>query len=113
MLRACQRRAQAPVQAILAELTRGERGWPRPIRNDDEGTRPAARISAAGVHAVAGIAARYLTDENAVGCRKLLVIVATIGPSFSVSARFAIHSGSAMKAFHFCSRSARLSQASR
>ena len=37
--------------------------------------------------------------------------LATIWPSFSVSARLACHSGSAAKAFHFFSRSASDSQA--
>ena len=56
---------------------------------------------------------RYLTDENAVGGRSWFETLATIAPSFSVSARLACHSGSAWKAFHFFSRSASDSQASR
>ena len=56
---------------------------------------------------------RHLTDENAVGTRNWLETLATIAPSFSVSARLACHSGSAAKAFHFFSRSASDSQASR
>src|SRR5262249_35573206 len=39
----------------------------------------------------------YLTAENDVGWRNMLVIDATIWPSFSVSARLASHSGSVMK----------------
>ena len=55
----------------------------------------------------------YLTLENAVGCRNELLMLATICPSFSLSLRAAIHSGSAMNAPHRFSRSARDSQASR
>ena len=56
---------------------------------------------------------RYFTAENAVGVRIWLLKVATIGPSFSDSLRAASHSGSAMKAGHFASRSASDSHASR
>ena len=60
-------------------------------------------------HRVAG----HFTAENAVGCRNMLLIEATIGPSFSLSARLVTHSGSVANLFHFCSRSASDSQASR
>ena len=56
---------------------------------------------------------RYFTDENAVGARNWLETLATMAPSFSVSARSACHSGSAAKAFHFFSRSASESDSSR
>src|SRR5215204_614120 len=54
----------------------------------------------------------YLMEENGVGASSWLESGWTIGPPFSVSARLEIHSGSAMKAFHFCSRSASDSHAS-
>jgi hypothetical protein len=53
----------------------------------------------------------YFTDENAVGVSSWTATLATIGPSFSVSARAEIHAGSAWKAAHFLSRSASDSQA--
>src|SRR2546425_1039040 len=56
---------------------------------------------------------RHFTAENAVGCRNMFLIEATIGPSRSLSARLASHSGSVANLFHFVSRSARDSQASR
>jgi hypothetical protein len=59
------------------------------------------------------VISRHFTDENAVGIRNWLETLATMAPSFSVSARLACHSGSAAKAFHFFSRSASDSQASR
>ena len=46
------------------------------------------------------------TDENEVGVSSVLVIEATIGPFFSVSARAFSQSGSAPNAPNFCSRSA-------
>ena len=55
----------------------------------------------------------HFTDEKAAGCRIVLLMLATIGPSFSLSARPEIHAGSAMNALHFFSRSASDSQASR
>lgn len=54
----------------------------------------------------------YCKAENPVGVKKLLATCALIGPSFSLSAFASTHSGSAKKAFHFFSRSARESQAS-
>jgi len=56
---------------------------------------------------------RYRTAENDVGARIWLVTRATIAPFASVCARAASQSGSAMNAFHFRSRSASESQASR
>src|SRR5262249_61706264 len=56
---------------------------------------------------------RPFTAENAVGCRNMFLIEATIGPSRSLSARLASHSGSLANLFHFVSRSASDSQASR
>src|SRR5262249_37239901 len=56
---------------------------------------------------------RHFTAENAVGCRNMFLIEATIGPSRSLSARLASHSGSLANLFHFVSRSASDSQASR
>ena len=55
----------------------------------------------------------YFTDEKAVGCRMVFLMEATIGPSRSLSARAANHSGSAMNAPIFCSRSASDSHARR
>src|SRR5262249_61397653 len=55
----------------------------------------------------------HFTAENAVGCRNMFLIEATIGPSRSLSARLASHSGSLANLFHFVSRSASDSQASR
>src|SRR4029077_19742085 len=55
----------------------------------------------------------HFTAENAVGCRNMFLIEASIGPSRSLSARLASHSGSVANLFHFVSRSARDSQASR
>ena len=52
------------------------------------------------------------TLENLVGANISFTMVLTIAPSFSVSVRLAIHSGSDWNAPHFCSRSARLSHAS-
>ena len=51
--------------------------------------------------------------ENAVGRRIEVLMLAMIRPSFSLSSRALCHSGSAWNAFHFCSRSASDSQASR
>src|SRR5260370_18255281 len=48
----------------------------------------------------------YFTDENGVGVSNVLVIEATIGPFFSVSARAASHSGSTPNLPIFASRSA-------
>src|SRR5205085_2753965 len=42
----------------------------------------------------------YFMREYAVGARKLLVMLAMIGPSRSLSARFACHSGSFWNALH-------------
>ena len=53
------------------------------------------------------------TEEKAVGTSIWLLALATICPSFSVSARFSSHSGSVAKAFHFRSRSASDSHSSR
>src|ERR1700739_3084478 len=50
--------------------------------------------------------AAHLTDESEVGARNELVIEATIGPFFSVSARAFSHSGSAPNLPIFASRSA-------
>ena len=80
-------------------------GPPRQGGGPQGGVRTNERAGAA-VH-------RYFTDENAVGDQELVRDVGTIAPSFSVSARLACHSGSAAKAFHFFSRSASDSQASR
>ena len=55
----------------------------------------------------------YFTDENAVGVRNWLLMLATIGPSFSLSARAVNHSLSVWNANHFVSRSAIDSQESR
>src|ERR1700740_2810982 len=56
---------------------------------------------------------RHFTDENAVGVRNMLLTLARIGPSRSLSARAEIHAGSAWNAVHFFSRSASDSQAIR
>src|SRR6476469_6812212 len=55
----------------------------------------------------------HFTAENAVGCRNMFVIEATIGPSRSLSDRLDSHSGSVANLFHLVSRSARDSQASK
>ena len=55
----------------------------------------------------------YFTEEKAVGARNEFATFQLIGPSASVSARMRSQSGSVAKAFHFCSRSASDSQASR
>src|SRR5579862_1648098 len=54
----------------------------------------------------------YLTEEKAVGRRNALVMLAMIGPSFSLSSRALCQAGSAWNEFHFFSRSASDSQAS-
>src|SRR5262249_58147900 len=56
---------------------------------------------------------RHFTAENAVGCKSMFLIEAMIGPSRSLSARLDTHSGSLTNLFHFASRSASDSQASR
>ena len=62
---------------------------------------------------VCGHVGTQFTEENGVGSRNELAMLATIGPSFSVAARTASHSGSTTNAFHFASRSVRLSHASK
>src|SRR5215510_5819415 len=59
----------------------------------------------------AGDAKPHFTDEKAVGVISMLLTLARIGPSRSLSARAATHAGSAMKVAHFFSRSASDSQA--
>ena len=53
-----------------------------------------------------GHALHYFTDENVVGRRIMLLILARIGPSRSLSERRDIHSGSDRNSLHFFSRSA-------
>src|ERR1051326_8458778 len=76
----------------------------------------AVMVTLAGDHASParrGQRRRYFTAENAVGCKIWLLALSKIAPSFSLAARAEIQSGSAMNAFHFFSRSASDSQASR
>jgi hypothetical protein len=69
-----------------------------------------AGAGVAGVHRWLWRRAHF-TDENAVGVISMLLTLARMGPSRSLSARAAIQAGSAWKVAHFFSRSASDSQA--
>ena len=55
----------------------------------------------------------YFSAEKAVGRKKELLMLAMIGPSISLSSRTLSQAGSAANVFHFFSRSASDSQASK
>src|SRR5262249_5772516 len=131
-LRACRCTMAAPASAApmaasaisLAVIGRCgdiEGGWVEPVTAQGMMTlRPLGMLvsSVAFGHSAADARRRnapngwpHFTDETAVGVISMLLTLARMGPSRSLSARAAIQAGSAMKMGHFLSRSASDSQA--